>query len=351
MQARPPVDLDQRVQTICLLALTLVVVAIALYLLRPVLVPFVLAVFFAYALMPIVDFLQDRARLPRPLAVPVTLLFGVSAFIGTGAMVTRAVRQISRNASTYQERFVALTDYSTQQLSRYGLTFDDDALNQYLASLPIGDTIAMTANTLLDTVSNTFIALVFGIYIIFGYRRVQRPPDGLRATIDASIKRYIITKVIASAATGTGVFIVLAVLGVDLALVFGVIAFLLNFIPTVGSIIATLLPMPVVLMSDATTSTAVLAFALPLAIQTLIGNFIEPKIMGDALQLHPITVLLSLILWGVIWGVPGMFLAVPMTAVFKIMFTNMPFTRPFGELLAGDLDPLLSAIERANNRD
>ena len=135
---------------------------------------------------------------------------------------------------------------------------------------------------------------------------------------------------------------VLAILGIDLALVFGLLAFLLNFIPSVGSLIATLLPLPVVVVSpDISATTAVLAIAVPGTIQFAIGNVIEPKVMGDALDLHPVVILLALIFWGVLWGIVGMLLATPMTAVMKILFEKIELTAPIADLLAGRLDALM----------
>jgi len=130
-------------------------------------------------------------------------------------------------------------------------------------------------------------------------------------------------------------------LGVDLALMFGLLAFLLNFIPNIGSIIATLLPLPMVLVqSDATALSITLAVAVPGAVQLTVGNVIEPKLIGDALELHPVTVLLALILWGMLWGGVGMVLAAPLTAIIKILLDGTERTRPIARLLAGDLTDL-----------
>ena len=132
-------------------------------------------------------------------------------------------------------------------------------------------------------------------------------------------------------------------LGVDLALVFGLLAFLLNFIPSVGSIIATLLPVPVVVVSpDISTTTAILAILLPSLIQIVIGNIIEPKVMGEALDLHPIVILMALIVWGMLWGVVGMLLATPMTAILKILFERLEPMAPVAQVLAGRLDAFRS---------
>jgi 4-hydroxybenzoate polyprenyltransferase len=125
------------------------------------------------------------------------------------------------------------------------------------------------------------------------------------------------------------------------ALVFGLFTFLLNFIPSVGSIVATLLPLPVVLMSPAISgTTAVLAIVVPGVIQFGIGSVLEPKLMGSSLDLHPVVILVALIFWGMLWGIPGMFLATPITAVARILLEKIEMTRPVGELLAGRIGGL-----------
>ncbi|MBU1433250.1 AI-2E family transporter, partial [Myxococcota bacterium] len=152
------------------------------------------------------------------------------------------------------------------------------------------------------------------------------------------IKRYIIIKVSLSAVTGILVALILSALRVDLAIFFGLMAFVLNFIPSVGSIIATLLPLPIVLLDpNLSIWMGLLAFFLPGAVQLTIGNVIEPKLQGDSLELHPITILLALIFWGMLWGIPGMFLAMPVTAVLRVFLDQLDLTRPAARLMAGHL--------------
>jgi predicted PurR-regulated permease PerM len=158
--------------------------------------------------------------------------------------------------------------------------------------------------------------------------------------IASKIQRYIVVKAVLSAATGLAVGTVLAVLGIDLAMVFGLMAFLLNFIPSIGSIVATLLPLPVVIFNpELGTTTAVLAIALPGLIQLVVGNVVDPLVMGEALDLHPVAIVLSLILWGMIWGVVGMLLAAPIAAILKLLLERLELTAPLGRLLAGRLGP------------
>jgi AI-2 transport protein TqsA len=119
---------------------------------------------------------------------------------------------------------------------------------------------------------------------------------------------------------------------------FGLLTFLLNFIPNVGSFISILLPVPIVCLSpNFTTLQAVAAIGIPAIIQFAIGNFIQPKLMGEHMRLHPVVILMALIFWGTLWGVVGAFLAVPITSMIRIACERHPFTRPVAELMAGEL--------------
>ena len=111
--------------------------------------------------------------------------------------------------------------------------------------------------------------------------------------------------------------------------------FLLNFIPNIGSAVAMLLPVPVVLLTgEISVTTKIVALGLPALVQFLVGNVLEPKWMGSSLDLNPIVILLALIFWGVLWGPVGMLLSVPITAVLKILLQRLPYTRPVADLLA-----------------
>ena len=183
---------------------------------------------------------------------------------------------------------------------------------------------------------------VFVIFLLIG--RSARPRGSVWAEVESRVQRYLGIKFLVSLVTGFSVGSVLSFLGVPYALMFGLLSFLLNFIPSVGSVIATVLPLPVVMVDPSLSgSTAVLAIALPGAIQLTMGNFIEPKIYGESLGLHPVVTLMSLVLWGTLWGVVGMFLAAPLAAIVQILLGRLEHTRPFAEAMAGRLDPLFGS--------
>ncbi len=114
-------------------------------------------------------------------------------------------------------------------------------------------------------------------------------------------------------------------------------AFLLNFIPSIGSVVATLLPLPVALIQFDSGVMIALVVLLPGVVQFTIGNIVEPLIMGEGLDLHPVVILMALVFWGLLWGVVGMLLAAPITAVLRIVFARLRITRPLADLMAGRL--------------
>ena len=329
---------ERRIQTICLVIIAAVLGAAALSWLTPVMIPFVLALLLTYALAPIVDWLILRLRLPRALAVLFAIMLGFMLFSGLTGMISSSVRTLAANADTYQERLVALGGQISATLSGMGLDIGADSIESQIRDLPIGAYITKAANVVVNTLSNTFLILIFAIYLLQGSAVRETDSGGVRAQIEGRIKRYLLIKVALSTLTGVMVTVILAILGVELALVFGVLSFILNFIPSVGSIIATLLPLPLVLVDpEATSTTILLVLLLPGTAQIAIGNVVEPKLMGESLELHPITILLSLIFWGMLWGIPGMLLATPITAALRILFDHLDLTRPVARLMAGHI--------------
>lgn len=332
-----PIRHEQRVQTFCLLIISTVAVAIALWWLRPVMIPFVLAAFFAYGLTPLIDFQRRYLRVPRPMAILATMVFGFVLLSLLGGLISISVRQLSANADGYQQKINQLLDTAMAVLERFG--FNPVTAFSSISALPIktvGGLLVSATNAVVDILSQGLLVMIFLFFLLLSGGTRTQVSTGVWSEVEARIKRYITTKVLLSAITGVLVGSVLSLLRVDLALVFGLFTFLLNFIPSIGSIVATLLPLPVVLVSpDIALTDAVLAIVLPALIQFVIGSILEPKIMGGSLDLHPVTVLLALIVWGMLWGVVGMLLATPLTAIMKILCEKMEYTAPVAALLAG----------------
>ncbi len=235
---------------------------------------------------------------------------------------------------------------------------DSNAMQEYLRGL-IPRFAAQMAGSVVSFLSAGTLTLIFVMFILAGRNpRVVR--QGVYAEIDTKVRSYIGTKVALSLATGVLVWVIFWSIEMPMAAVFGLLAFLLNFIPSVGSVIATLIPIPFALAMypnffhpGAAHDMDQIAFllavvCLPGSVQLLIGNVLEPNLMGQDLKLHPIAILLALAIWGLLWGAIGMLLAVPITASIRIVLMRFEITRVAGRLLAGelpDLDALTTAEE------
>ena len=141
-------------------------------------------------------------------------------------------------------------------------------------------------------------------------------------SITQQIQRYITAKIGMNLGAGVTIGIVLSVFGLDFAIIWAVFVFLFNFIPTIGSAIALIAPVLMALIQSGSVSYALLVAAVVAVIQTVFFNLLEPMIIGKRLDLNPVVILFSVLIWGFIWGIVGMLLSVPLTAIIKIVISN-----------------------------
>lgn len=192
-----------------------------------------------------------------------------------------------------------------------------------------------TVGTILGLIWGVLFVCIFVIFLLAG-RNPYAEHSPIYADVVIKIRRYLGTKVLTSAAVGFLVWASLALIGMELSGVFGVLSFLLNFIPNIGPLIATVLPIPIAVAQFQSPWPVIMVIVIPGGIHNIIGNIVEPKLMGEGLDLHPVVVLLALSVWGMLWGIMGMFLSVPITAVIRIVLLQFDTLRPIGNLLAGE---------------
>ena len=142
--------------------------------------------------------------------------------------------------------------------------------------------------------------------------------------IDSQIQRYLAIKTVVSFFTGVFAMAVLMLFGLDFAILFGLLTFILNYIPNIGSFIATAFPVIIAIFQFETIWPAVWILVILVLIQQIMGAFVEPRLMGKGLDLSPLVILFFLFFWGWLWGIPGMILAVPIAAIVKIVISNIP---------------------------
>lgn len=328
-------ELKDNVVPISLMILSFLGLTAGLYWMKPVMVPFVFSVFLYFVTAPVLSYLKQRLKLPKTLALFVTFLLLLVLFLGLLTLLGFSLAEFISSSDAYQQKLLAFVDQIAGVLAHFGVKLDISLIQAYVRELPFAAWIQSFSGGVVEVVGNFVLVFIFTFFLVVGKKDVQSPKSLFNERVQQRITRYVATKFFMSTVTGTLVGILLALFGVQLALLFGVLTFFLNFIPNIGSIIAILLPLPVVFLQFGFGIWFILALAIPGGIQFVIGNIIEPRLQGRHLGLHPAMVLLSLLFWGFVWGVPGMFLAVPMTAVIKLVMERSRHTRIAARWLEG----------------
>jgi len=340
----PTEDSFRRIHTTCLLILTFIASGVALYLLRSMLIPFVLAGFFVILLSPVISWQMRHLKLPSSIALGTTLILGALILIVMGGLIASSVYDFSQSGEDYSARITQLEAKATDFLQSIGID-PGKSYHDLMEKLPAlaKSTLAATVDGLISVSSQGVLVLIFMGFLLAGV--VTGAPTGTRGRVEEGVKKYLGVKIAVSALTAILVYAVLEFCNVPLALLWALLTFLLNFIPNIGSIIASLLPLPVIILSPQV-SAPLVAILLPLVIQFGIGNVVEPRLMGKSLGLHPVTVLMALIFWGMLWGFVGMLLSVPLTLTMRILLEQSEFTRPLASAMAGNLTEPVEADAR-----
>ncbi|MGZ3693186.1 MAG: AI-2E family transporter [Bdellovibrionota bacterium] len=318
----------------CLFIITSIMLGVALSYTRSVMIPFAFALFLSYFIVPAVAYFQRRLRFPRWLATTASLLGFLLFMVGIVLVLRGSIFRMIDSFYLYEARLSHLAEVISEFAKPFGVDLDQASVLARIKDLPLFTFVQSAAGTVMTFVADFLLVMIFLIFLVSG-KGATEEKTGVQLEINQKVRGYIVTKLITNSVTAVMIWIVLSLFGLDLAFMFSMFAFFLCFIPTLGSIVATLLPLPIALIQydHAWPIWGVILF--PALIQVLIGNFLEPKMLEKGLELHPVTILLSLMFWGLIWGLAGMFLAVPITAVMKILLAKQPFTRRLALMLGG----------------
>ena len=342
-----------------LLAIASVVVIVAgLRAASSLFVPFLLAGFIGLLCAPALFWLRDRG-LPNWLALIVVLLglLGIGAVFG--GLMSTSINEFTRLLPSYQQRFGSVVADAWTTLESWGIDFGTDPENANpfdpQAALGIVGGLAGNLGSLLNNAFLLFLIVCFILLEASSFPRKVREAFGdspemeSRMTeIGESIRRYLGIKTLTSILTGLLAYSALVVLGVRFAPLWGLIAFLLNFVPAIGSVMAAI-PAVALALVDNSVETAIGVAVCYLAINISIGNFLEPRVMGDGMGLSPLIVVTSLIFWGWVLGPVGMVLAVPLTVILRILLGTQPETQWVAVLLGPAMTP--PSFSLASKRD
>lgn len=334
-----------RTATVPLAIVATFTVFYVLWVAKPVLVPLAIAVLIWYMINALAN-LYARVIFKKP-ANWISLVLALIT-IAIGAVVV--VDVVQNNIADVKQAAPGYKADLDQWLVRVYKLFGIEnlpTLSQFIASVNIGPMVANFAGALTGILGDLALIMVYIGFLMFEQKtfatKLERmfPDAGKRAQIEEvidniqlQIQTYIRVKTLVSVFTGIVAYVVLTLVGVDFASFWAFAIFLLNYIPIIGSAVATIFPALLTLIQfDTFTPFLVVGLGLTSA-QFLIGNVLEPKLMGSSLNLSPLVVVLSLVLWGSLWGIPGMFLCVPIMVIFLIVLSHFEVTRPLAVMLS-----------------
>ncbi|MEZ4315863.1 MAG: AI-2E family transporter [Myxococcota bacterium] len=319
-----------------LVALAAVVVIVAgLKEASDVLLPILFSVFLAILGVPLVRLLE-RAKVPTVVGIPVVVLLFALGLVGITAIVAQTVRGFTAEIDQYKEPFNELVATALMWADRFSIEVDLSSLTELVQPSVMMGMLTQTLNALISVLSRIIIVIVTMTFIMFEATELELKfkaafgtdarPAGPFTDATLQVQRYLVIKTIASAFTGLFVAAGCSFIGLDFPIMWGLIAFLFNYVPSIGSIVAAI--PPILLAIVQLSPGAALAVAiLYVVVNVTIGNFLEPRFMGRSLGLSPLVVFLSLLFWGWVWGPVGMLFCVPMTVIAKLFLETQDDTR------------------------
>ncbi|MFQ6037466.1 MAG: AI-2E family transporter [Candidatus Aminicenantales bacterium] len=334
-----------KVTTASLVIIVIFIAGVVLKLAKPVLFPFFLAVFLSFVLAPLLD-LSARVRIPRPISILLLLIMTFFILYLLGSLFYSSGKAFANEIPDYSQRVDAILTSLLERLNLSQVEVEPVSWVKQLNLGKIGRLLLDSIGPFFSFLSNLFLILLFLIFILAGRGQVKEKIETsftperagtigeIYQNIDTQIQRYLAIKTVVSFFTGVFVMVVLMLFGVNFAIVFGFFTFLLNYIPNIGSFIATAFPVIIAVFQFETIWPAFWILIILISIQMIMGNFVEPRLMGKGLGLSPLVVLFFLFFWGWLWGVPGMILAVPIAAVVKIVCNNIPELRFIAVLMS-----------------
>jgi predicted PurR-regulated permease PerM len=325
------------------IALTLTVVWAG----KDLFIPLVIALIGVYLIKVVERWIGCVKIAGRGLPQSISLLLAFAAVIALSyllfSIIADNAMRVADMAPKYQTRIVAIQAKVFQLIG----TEQPPAMRQFLGSLDIPGLLALVATNLAGLLKTTTLIIVFAVFLLLESRFIPSkiealfPGDFRRERVRAMLRRidhdiqtYFGVKTAVSLATALMSYAVMRAVDLDFAAFWALLVFILNFIPTIGSIVATILPGLLALVQFESWTPFVILIVGITVIQQALGSFLEPNLMGMTLNLSPLVVVISLILWGMLWGVVGMFLCVPITVIMVIILANFPGSRWVAILLS-----------------
>ncbi len=329
-------------------AITFGIAALSVYLLvagRDLLIPFAIAVMIWYLVNALARSVSRWTRAPGWLALAAAIVAILAVLALIVEMISGSVEAARQAAPTYQGNIERLVAAGAERFGMHEVPTIGHVLDQF----DVGTLMSWVFGAVANVAGNAGLILIYVIFLLseqrtFGLKLGALFPEPSRrreieavfAHIRERTQAYVAVKTLLSLATGVASYAVLVAVGVDLAGFWAFLIFLLNYIPTIGSLLGVAFPALLAVIQFGEPAPFLVVVVALGFLQFAIGNLVEPRLMGRSLNLSPLVVILSLAIWGSIWGATGMFLCVPMTVVLMIVLAQFPQTRPVAIVLSAD---------------
>jgi predicted PurR-regulated permease PerM len=346
------------------LLICLVIICWILFITQGIVVPLVFAVIIAIMLHPVVNFFV-RLRMNRIVAIIITLLLALLVIAGVGAFLFSQINNFSETWPKLVDKFTEILNKAIIWISGY-LNIDQKRIIDWLAKTKtefLNSSSAAIGQTLVIVGSGLVILLLVPVYIfmllfyhpllIEFIRRLfalnyQGVVNKIITEIKSVVQRYLIGLIVEIVLVSILNSVVLIILGIPYAILLGVIGALLNVIPYLGGITAVALPMMIALATKSSTWFAVYVLIGYYIVQLIDNNYIVPKIVASKVKINALVAIVVVIAGNALWGIAGMFLALPLNAIVKLIFDHIEPLKPWGYLLGDTMPPILKIKKRFN---
>lgn len=341
--------MNNRIVSFTMVILSIIMIAHVLVTARNFLIPIIVAIMIWHLLNTVANGIKNNQTigsfLPRPLCMLLAIALMLFLFWSLVNIISNNVVQVINESSRYQENFVEIM----KKIDAYFHIKLLANVNEYMNNISIQSMLVNVYGMFTSITSNAVIIALYVIFLFFeqhvmegklnaffSQEQHRQLSKNIITQIVQDTQTYLGIKTLMSLLTASSSWVIMKLVGLDFAEFWALLIFFLNYIPNIGSIIATAFPAMLALIQFQSVGPFSVITAGLIVVQFIVGNLIEPKLMGRSLNLSPLVILLALGIWGSLWGVLGMFLSVPITVMSMIIFSHFEKTHGIAVLLSQD---------------
>ena len=321
------------INTICLMILAASAATWVLVYTKTVLMPFVIALFISMLANASATWLNRKWKVPYNLGIVLNFVVFMAVILSSVSFISSSIESFVSGADIYADRLTDSLDWILAKAARHHIHINAQFITDSVAKIPIFNMVKSVGSLIVSIFTNILLITLFVIFIFMGKASAEKP--SLVGKLQKQISFYLLIKISVSILAALCTWLVLTTVKTELAMMLAVLTFILNFIPNIGPLLATVAPLPVLFLQYGFDWHMLLVLALLTAAHFVIGNILETRWLGKGMNLDPIVVVASLIFWALVWGVMGALLAVPLTAIIKMIFEQHETTQPIARFLGG----------------